>query len=358
MAKGLVNWLDARMGCSELTPCRFTEWRVPADVSIFQTLGITALVGLILQVVSGAFLLVYYVPHPEYAFRSVQDIMTVVPYGWFVRLVHSVGSNLLVAVVLLHLLTVCVMGSYGKPRELTWVTGSVLLLAVLGFCFTGYLLPWSQLSYWATTIMVTMPTYFPFFGEYLVEILRGGDTISGASLNRFFALHVGLLPLLCAVLGGLHVLLVRRIGIFGGSGAETAVAERPKESGGEGMLFYPDFITRAGVIVMIYCAVMFFVITFVPTLFLPEDAVAPANPYKTPLHVRPQWYFLAPYQLLKLVPNKFLAACLEVIVLALFVLWPFLDRKGGANVFSRPVLRFLLPALAGLWIILTAWGSY
>jgi ubiquinol-cytochrome c reductase cytochrome b subunit len=358
MAKGLVNWLDARIGYSELMRSQFTDCRVPSSAGFFQTLGIAAIVGLIAQVLSGMLLLVYYVPHAEHAFRSVQDIMTVVPFGWLVRLVHIVGSNLLVAVVLVHLLSVFVAGSYRKPRELTWVTGAVLLLLVLSLCFTGYLLPWSQHSYWATTIMITMPTHFPVVGEYLAKLLKGGEAMSGATLNRFFGFHVGLLPLLCVLVAAMHVFLVKRIGIFGGwGGADIPESGSLPENGGEGMPVCPDFAAKAAVTVMCYLAVMFFIMSFAPTLFLPEDAAVPANPLKTSVSVRPQWYFLAPYQMLKLIPHKFFGIILEGLLIVAFVLWPFLDTRGGGNLLSRPLLRLLFPLMVAVWLVLTIWGN-
>lgn len=359
MAKGFVNWLDERIGSSELMRTQFTDCRVPAGAGFFQTLGVAALVGVTLQVLSGILLLVYYVPHAEHAFRSTQDIMTTVPFGWFVRSVHLVGSNLLVAVLLVHLVSVFVKGSYGRPRELTWVSGAVLLLVVLGCCFTGYLLPWSQASYWATTIMITMPTYFPVVGEYLAGILKGGEAISGATLNRFFALHVGLLPLCFALLVALHVFFVKRLGISGWqSGEGSSQTEHGQGSAGMPLMpLWPDFATRAAVTVMGYCAVMFFIISFAPTLFLPADAIAPADPLKTPEMVRPQWYFLAPYQMVKLFPHKFLGIIVEGLFIMALVLWPFIDTKGPGNLLSRPLLRLLFPLVVAGWVVLTIWGT-
>jgi ubiquinol-cytochrome c reductase cytochrome b subunit len=174
--------------------------------------------------VSGFFLLVFYIPHSDHAFKSVQDIMNRVPYGWLFRMVHVVGSNLMVAVVFLHLFSVFFMGSYKKPREMTWIAGGFMLLVTLTFCLSGYLLPWSQLSYWATTIVTTMPTAFPYVGDFIARILRGGDSVSDITLNRFFALHVALLPPIFVSLIGFHLFLIRRIGIsqppFGATGEE------------------------------------------------------------------------------------------------------------------------------------------
>ena len=156
-----------RIGLDELVRSQLTEYRVPRNINLFYTLGFVALAVFVLQVVTGILLLIYYIPEPDRAFKSVQHIMTTVPYGWLFRLMHVVGSNLMVAVVILHMLSVFFMNSYKKPRELTWVTGALLFLITMAFCLSGYLLPWSQFSYWATTIVTTIPTAFPYVGDFV-----------------------------------------------------------------------------------------------------------------------------------------------------------------------------------------------
>jgi ubiquinol-cytochrome c reductase cytochrome b subunit len=357
------KWLDVRIGLDELIRTQLTEYMVPRNINIFYTLGFVALAAFISQIITGFFLLIYYVPQSEYAFRSVQDIMNKVPYGWLFRQMHAVGSNLMVAVVLFHMLSVFFMGSYKKPREMTWVAGSLLLLTTLSFCLSGYLLPWSQLSYWATTIVTTIPTAFPYAGEFITRMLRGGESVSGITLNRFFALHVTFLPLLLLSIIGIHLFLIRRIGIstppFGKSGEE----KRPwtgfrHESHGGGHPFYPYFVQKELFVVSVYFAVMFFIISFMPTLFLPEDANTPADPFKTPAHIKPEWYFLAPYQMLKIVPNKLLGISVQIVLVTLFILWPFFDIKEEENILKRPLLRTLFIVSVLAWFALTVWGRY
>jgi ubiquinol-cytochrome c reductase cytochrome b subunit len=363
MLQGLKNWLEIRIGLKELIRSQLTEYRVPRRINLFYTLGFVALAAFLIQVFTGLFLLIYYIPDTNHAFKSVQRIMTTIPYGWLFRLIHAVGSNILVVVILLHMLSVLFMNSYKKPRELTWITGSLLLLITLTFCLSGYLLPWSQLSYWATTIAANIPSAFPFIGEYIVEILRGGPNVSGATLGRFFALHVGFLPAALLAVVALHLFLIRRIGIsappFGASGEEKpGWTEFHHDSHPDGPPFFPHYVLKETVMVMVFLAVMFFIITFAPTLFLPEDTNLPANAFKTPEHIKPEWYFLAPYQMLKLIPNKFVGISLQVITVLLFIVWPLLDTKAEDNILKRPVL--LLSFLAGiaLWVTLTLWGKY
>src|SRR6202142_4153459 len=192
MFENLKNWIEIRIGLDELVKKQLTGDMVPRGINIFYTLGFVALEAFISQVITGFFLLIYYVPDPEHAFKSGQEIMSSVPYGWLFRKIHAVGSNLMVAVVILHMLSVFFMGSYKKPREMTWLAGAFMLFMTLTFCLSGYLLPWSQLSYWATTIVTSIPTAFPYAGDFIVRMMRGGDAVSGVTLNRFFALHVTL----------------------------------------------------------------------------------------------------------------------------------------------------------------------
>jgi ubiquinol-cytochrome c reductase cytochrome b subunit len=357
------NWLEIRIGLDELIKTQLTEYMIPRNINIFYTLGFVALAAFISQVITGFFLLIYYVPHSDYAFRSVQDIMNKVPYGWLFRMMHAIGSNLMVAVVILHMLSVFFMGSYKKPRELTWVAGSFMLLTTLTFCLSGYLLPWSQLSYWATTIVTTIPTAFPYVGEFITRMLRGSETVSGTTLNRFFAIHVTFLPLLLISFIAIHLFFIRRIGIssppFGKPDEEKkSWTDFRHESHAGGYPFYPYFVRKEMIMVSAYFVVMFFIISFMPTLFLPEDANTPADPFKTPAHIKPEWYFLAPYQMLKIVPNKLLGISMQIALVTLFILWPFFDTKEQENILKRPLLRILFVISILAWITLTIWGQY
>jgi ubiquinol-cytochrome c reductase cytochrome b subunit len=363
MLAGLKKWLEVRIGLQELIRGQLTEYRVPRNINLFYTLGFVALSLFVLQVITGIILLIFYVPEPARAFKSVQRIMTTIPYGWLFRLMHVVGSNLLVAVVILHMLSVFFMNSYKKPRELTWITGALLLLITLTFCLSGYLLAWSQLSYWATTIVTTIPTAFPYIGGFISDLLRGGHTVSGGTLGRFFALHVGFLPAALMVVLGCHLFLIRRIGV---SAPPFGASEEDKEDWTEfhhdshprGEPFFPNYVMKETVMVMVFLAVMFFIITFIPTLFLPEDTNLPANPFQTPEHIKPEWYFLAPYQMLKLIPNKFVGISLQLIIVGLFLVWPLLDIAKEDNILKRPALLAMFGAAISLWIGLTIWGKY
>ena len=362
MGKRIKDWLELRIGIEELVRTHLTGYLVPKGINIFYTLGFVALAGFIVQVLTGFLLLIYYVPLPSHAFQSVQNIMVNVPYGWLFRLMHVVGSNLIVVAVGCHLLSVFFMNSYKTPRELTWFAGACMLLITFTFCLSGYLLPWSQLSYWATTIVTNIPSALPYVGAFAVTCLQGGQSVSGITLARFFALHVVVLPAILVTLVSIHLFLVRRIGIssppFDRRGAREPWTKFRHEDHPDGYPFFPHFVLKETYMVMVFFIIMFFIITFAPTLFLPEDASIPADPLKTPMHIKPEWYFLAPYQMLKLVPNKFVGVVLQIIMVALFLLWPFLDVKKEDNIVKRRgLLAFFIAAII-VWVILSIWGKY
>jgi ubiquinol-cytochrome c reductase cytochrome b subunit len=362
MLKSIKNWIEVRIGLEELVRTHLTGYLVPKNINLFYTLGFVALAGFVVQILTGFLLLTYYVPQPDHAFRSVQNIMVSVPYGWLFRLMHVVGSNLIVIAVGCHMLSVFFMNSYKKPRELTWFAGASMLLITLTFCLSGYLLPWSQLSYWATTIVTNLPSALPYVGAFAVTCLQGGENVSGVTLGRFFALHVVVLPSLLLALVSVHLFLVRRIGIspppFGRNGEKKPWTAFRHEDHPGGIPFFPHFVLKETSMVMAFFVLMFLIITFAPELFLPADANIPADPYRTPAHIKPEWYFLAPYQMLKLVPSKIMGVILQIIMVTLFLLWPFFDVKKEDNMLKRRALfAFFLAAIIG-WAVFTIWGKY
>ena len=357
MLQQVKEWLEIRIGLDELVRSQLTEYRVPKNLNLFYTLGMVAFAAFVFQVLTGILLLFYYIPAEKEAFQSVQLIMNQVPYGWLFRLMHVVGSNLMVAVVICHLSSVFFLGGYKKPRELTWILGALLFLTTLGLCLSGYLLAWSQLSYWATTVVTTIPQAFPLVGDLVSHLMRGGENVSGATLNRFFAMHVALLPLLLLSLFSVHVFLVRRIGISSPRPKSEEWQTFHHESYPDGPPFYPYFVSREAFMTVIYLIIMFAIISFIPTLFIPADANIPADPLNTPVHIRPEWYFLAPYEMLKLIPNRFLGIALQLVLLVIFILWPLIDVSKEHNILKRPALLTLFLATIGAWIGLTIWGS-
>ena len=262
MWQKIKDGFEERVGLQSLIRTKLKDYTVPGGINIFYTLGIVTLIAYMIQAVTGYFLLIYYIPHPDYAFKSVQDIMNVAPFGWLPRMLHIVVSNLMVIVIIMHLISIFVMLSYKKPRELTWVAGVCLFFITLVFCLSGYLLPWSQRSFWATTIVTNIPTAFPVIGDYVANVLRGGDSISGATLSRFFALHVAFLPPIFLLIVGFHMYLVRRLEL------STPPFSVASGNNPERYPLYPNFFLKQVFMIMVFFSLVFFVITFMPTFFL------------------------------------------------------------------------------------------
>jgi ubiquinol-cytochrome c reductase cytochrome b subunit len=360
----IKHWIEIRIGLEELTNKHLRAYRTPKGANFLNTLGFVALIAFIVQVITGIMLLLYYVPHPDYAFQSVQTITNDIPYGWLFRLIHNIGSNILIAVIIIHLVQTFLRVSYKKPREITWVTGCIMLFLVLLTSITGQLLPWHQTGFWQTTVTSTIPAFLPVIGEGISSYMRGGEFVTGVTLSRYFSFHVVILPVIICGLIGMHVLLVRRQGI------STSVIVEPesnktsdddfhRDAHNEGQPCFPHFSLKRLFMVMVYFVIVFFIMTFMPNLFLPPESNIPANPLMTPEAIRPAWYFLAPYQLIKIIPNDLLGISLLVIFSIFLLFWPFFDAKdAGRNILKRPLLSSLALIVLALWVILTIWGMY
>jgi quinol-cytochrome oxidoreductase complex cytochrome b subunit len=211
MTAKVITWLDERLGLFSIYDLVFDR-KVP-KVNWWFTLGSASLFLFAIQGITGIFLAVYYVPDPENAYKSVQFIMDGVAFGWLIRGIHHWGATLMVIFVFVHMLRTFFMGAYKFPREITWLTGVILLFATLGMGFTGYLLPWNQRAYWATTVGTAIAGTAPVVGDFILRILRGGTDLSGVTLARFFAVHIWFLPAIIIAMIGVHMYLVVRLGI-------------------------------------------------------------------------------------------------------------------------------------------------
>jgi len=211
LAAKVLVWLDERLGLTSIYNTIFDR-KVP-KVNWWYTLGSASLFLFAIQAVTGIFLSVYYVPSPDHAYESIQYIMNGVAFGWLIRGIHHWGASLMVLTVFIHMLRTFYFAAYKYPREVTWLTGVALLLATVGMGFTGYLLPWNQRAYWATTVGTEIAGTAPFIGDFILRVLRGGNDLSAVTLARFFAVHIWFLPAIIALLIGVHMYLVIRIGI-------------------------------------------------------------------------------------------------------------------------------------------------
>ncbi len=292
------DWLEEHFRYTEILAL-LRKKTVPVHrFSYFYFLGGMTLFLFGIQVVTGILLLLYYRPTPNDAFESVQYIMTQVRFGWLIRSIHSWSANLMILTAFAHMFSVFFLKSYRKPRELTWLSGIALLGIVLGFGFSGYLLPWNTLSFFATKVGTDIPGQIPGIGHWTLTFLRGGEDVTAATLTRFFAFHVALLPGLATIFVGLHVLLVQR---FGMSVPPSLEAEwRAKPAAHREIPFFPNFLLHELMAWYIVLAILGALAAFLPwELGVKADPFAPA-----PAGIRPEWYFMFAFQTLKLLPAK------------------------------------------------------
>ena len=301
---------------------------LPKHINLLFSLGSLAMFLLILQAVTGAFLAFYYSPSPEHAHNAVTYISTEVPFGAFVRGLHHWGASAMVIIVVLHLLRVVLYSSYKAPRELTWIFGVLLLLVVLGFGFTGYLLPWDEKAYWATVVGVEIASTAPGLGDFVAKVMRGGTEIGAVTLSRFYALHTIWLPWLAFGLVGVHLFFVR---YYGSSGTPQNTPEEMKT----GKPFYPDQVFEDVVGMLILFVALAAVALFVPVPL--EDVADPTNADYDP---RPEWYFLFLFQLLKYFQGPFEILgtfVIPTVGMLLLLFLPFLDRSERTVLWKRPI---------------------
>ncbi len=317
------SWVEERLGWDDLAHLAQKKEVPTHRWTIFYYLGGMALFLFTVQVATGILLLLYYRPSSAEAFESVQYMMADVPFGWLIRSIHSWGANLFVGVVFLHMISVFFLKAYRPPREATWITGAVLLFLAMGFGFSGYLLPWNTLAYFATKVGTDVPAQIPGIGHLLSRILRGGSDVTGATLSRFYGIHVAILPAMTTVFLGIHLFLVQRHGMSVPPGVERE--GKPKT-----MRFLPDFLLRDMVGWLVAVALLAAL-----AAFLPWELGVKADPFASaPAGIRPEWYFLWMFQALKYLPAKVAGIPGETLgvfaiggLAAVLAILPLLDRK-------------------------------
>ena len=341
---GIRAWARDRLGWDDLAHIAAKK-RVPVHrYTLFYYLGGMALFLFLVQVATGILLLLYYRPSSAEAFESIQYVMADVPFGWLIRSIHSWGANLFVGVVFAHLASVFFLKAYRPPREMTWVTGAVLLFLALGFGFSGYLLPWNTLAFFATKVGTDVPAQIPGIGHLLSRILRGGSDVSGATLSRFYGIHVAILPAVTTLILGAHLLLVQRHGMS----VPRSVEKRTNRT----MPFVPDFLMRDMVGWLAAVGLLAAL-----AAFFPWELGVKADPFASaPAGIRPEWYFLWMFQGLKYLPSKIAGIPGETLGVLFFgalaaalVAVPWLDRRGKRGIAVAAV--FVLIAAAVLTVL-------
>ncbi len=308
-ANAFMEWIDARLPVTKVWNEHLAEYMAPKNFNFWYFFGSLAMLMLVVQLVTGIFLTMHYKPDAQLAFASVEYIMRDVPYGWLVRYLHSTGASMFFIVVYLHMFRGVIYGSHREPRELVWLIGCVIFVALMAEAFMGYLLPWGNMSYWGAQVIISLFDVIPYFGPMLTEWIRGDFVISDATLNRFFAFHVILLPLILVALVFLHLVALHHVGSNNPDGID--IYDHVDEDGKplDGIPFHPYYTVHDLVGVCGFLIVYLGLVFFAPDLggiLLEKDNFAPANSLQTPTDIVPLWYFTPYYSILRASTSDFL----------------------------------------------------
>lgn len=341
-----VKWVDDRFPLTSNIKAHLTEYYAPKNFNFWYFFGSLALLVLVLQIVTGIFLTMHYKPDADLAFGSVEYIMRDVPWGWLIRYMHSTGASMFFVVVYLHMFRGVIYGSYRDPRELIWLFGVAIFLCLMGEAFFGYLLPWGQMSYWGAQVIVNLFSAIPFIGPDVSEWLRGDYLVSDATLNRFFAFHVIALPLVLLGLVVAHLIALHEVGSNNPDGVEIKKHKDPKTGIPlDGIAFHPYYTVKDIVGVVVFLMVFSAIIFFAPEMggyFLEANNFVPADPFKTPAHIAPVWYFTPYYSILRAVPpilnSQFPGVAAMGLSVIAFAALPWLDKSPVKSIRYRGTL--------------------
>ena len=354
------SWIDQRFPLSRVINEHLAEYYTPRNFNFWYFFGGLAVVMLIMQLVTGIFLTMHYKPDAEYAFASVEYIMRDVEWGWFIRYMHSTGASAFFVIIYLHMMRALLYGSYKGPRELIWILGMVLYILLLAEAFMGYVLPWGQMSYWGAQVIISLFGSIPIVGPDLLVWILGDYAVGDSTLNRFFSLHVVVIPLILVVLVFLHIVALHHVGSNNPDGIEI---KKNKDADGipkDGIPFHPYFTIKDSVVVVgflwIFCAVVF----YAPALngyFLEAPNFIEANPLKTPEHIAPLWYLTPYYSVLRAIPplfgSQFPGVLAMFAALGVFFLLPWLDRSPVKSIrYRSPIYKWILGTFVVSFIIL------
>lgn len=325
----LIDWIDARFPFTSFYEGHLTHYPAPRNLNFWYFFGSLALLVLVNQILTGIWLTMNYNPSAEGAFASVEFIMRDIEYGWLLRYMHSTGASAFFVVVYLHMFRALIYGSYQKPRELLWIFGMLIFLVLMAEAFMGYLLPWGQMSYWGAQVIISLFGAIPIIGDDLTLWIRGDYVVSGATLTRFFALHVIALPFVLVLLVALHVVALHEVGSNNPDGIDIKKNKDEKGWPIDAVAFHPYFTVKDLVGVSVFLFLFCLVIFFEPGMFgyfLEKPNFEIADPLKTPEHIAPVWYFTPYYAILRAVPDKLMGVILMGVSIVVFFFMPWIDR--------------------------------
>ncbi len=362
------TWLNDRLPVGQAIKDHLTEYYAPKNFNFWYFFGALSLVVLILQIVTGILLAMNYKPDAELAFASVEYIMRDVWGGWFVRYMHSTGASFFFILIYLHMFRGLLYGSYKNPRELVWIFGMVIYIAMMATAFFGYLLPWGQMSFWGAQVIVNLFETLPIIGESLSQWIRGDYVISDITLNRFYAFHY-LIPFILVGLVVLHILALHQVGSNNPDGVEIKKGPKGNQwsdtAPKDGVPFHPYYTVKDIMGLSVFLIFFFGVVFFMPEMggyFLEQPNFEPANPLKTPEHIAPVWYFTPYYAILRAVPSLAGTQVWGVLgmgaAIAVFFFLPWLDRSPVKSVrYKGPSTRLFLIIFAITFLVLGWLGT-
>ena len=323
---GILTWVDRRFPLMSLWRDHLAEYYAPKNFNFWYYFGSLAILVLVIQIVTGIFLVMHYKPDAGQAFASIEYIMRDVPGGWLIRYMHSTGASAFFIVVYLHMFRGLMYGSYHKPRELVWIIGMAIYLSLMAEAFFGYLLPWGQMSYWGAQVIVNLFDAIPVIGKPLALWIRGDFVVSDATLNRFFSFHVIAIPLVLLGLVAAHVMALHEVGSNNPDGIEIKKHKDPRTGHPvDGIPFHPYYSVKDALGAVVFLMVFAVVIFFIPELggyFLEYNNFIPADPLKTPSHIAPVWYFTPYYSILRATTEDFMwVLAAAVIALAALIIF-------------------------------------
>lgn len=361
----LGQWIDDRLSISAIWEYVMTGYYAPKNFNFWYYFGSLALLVLVNQLFTGIWLAMFFKPDADLAFASVEFIMRDVEWGWLIRYMHSTGASAFFVVVYLHMFRGLMYGSYRKPRELLWIIGMLVFVALMAEAFLGYVLPWGQMSYWGAQVIISLFGAIPWVGEDLAVWIRGDYVLSDVTLNRFFALHVAAVPLALIGLIFLHLMALRNTGSNNPDGIEIKDHKDTQGKPLDGIPFHPYYTVKDVFGVGMFLMVTAFIVFFAPDLggqFLEDVNFEPADPLNTPDHIKPVWYFTPFYAILRAIPLKAPGVLLMGLSLVMLFLVPWLDRHPVRSMryrgwVSKLALAAFVISFIGLGYVGAAAGS-
>jgi len=348
--------VDARFPATKMWEEHLSKYYAPKNFNFWYFFGSLSLLVLVNQLLTGIWLTMLYNPSAEAAFASVElNMMRDVDYGWLLRYLHSTGASAFFVVVYLHMFRGLMYGSYRAPRELVWIFGMTIYLALMAEAFLGYLLPWGQMSYWGAQVIVSLFGAIPYIGDGLMEWIRGDYLISGITLNRFFALHVVALPIVILGLVVMHIIALHEVGSNNPDGIDI---KKNKDENGvpkDGIPFHPYYTVHDIQAVVVFLIVFSVVVFFFPDgggYFLEKPNFEPANPLKTPDHIAPVWYFTPFYAILRAVPDKLFGVIAMGAAIAVLFVLPWIDRSPVRSIRYKGLISKVMLALFVVFFVI------